>query len=595
MIPVVDTDPTNRRSSAPKPVPELRDAPPDPHRKIVYLMVFRTGIITVLFGVVVGVLLLSARPLRLATRHSQTIFTLIIAAYACSLFYAALFNRIRHKERFYAIQVGVDVVLVSALVHLTGGVNSIYTFLFGLLIVQATIVFYSRGALVTTVAVNLMFVVVAVGGWVRFIPPVAEQPTLPWMASVQELVQYLILNLGGQICIAILAAFLANQIRSADRRVLEQRLTIRDMVRLNENVVQSLQTGLITVDRSWLIMSANQAASRLLGRTQNQMSALPLADVLPRVRMPPLEEASQRFRTTLAPASDGDAPTPVEVRISPLWDRAQQSSGSLVLLEDLTEISSMEDRVKRAERLAALGRLAAGIAHEIRNPLASVSGCLELLQAGPDYTEEDQRLMGIAVREVERLASLVTNLLEYARPRPLMCMELDLLELAREVASACAQDPSFAQISVEISGPEAAGECLVHVDAAQLRQVLWNLYRNAAEAVAISATEEVDEDRPKDGDEDAPKDTIKVDVGRLDHGDSPGIQVTVTDPGPGIPAEDQEHIFEPFFTTRDGGTGLGLAIVHRIMEDHEGTIEMQSPVSEGTGTRFILHFPDRQK
>ncbi len=576
----------------PDPALEPRGARPDPHRKIVYLMVFRTGLITVLFGIVVAVLLLSDRPLHLATRHSQSIFTLIIVAYACSLFYAALFKSIRHKERFYAVQVGVDVVLVSALVHLTGGVNSVYSFLFPLLIVQATIVFYSRGALATTVAVTLIFLVVVVGGWVRFLPPLADQPTLPWKASTQELTQYLVLNVGGQICIAILAAFLAAQIRSADQRVIEQRRTIRDMVRHNENVLQSLQTGLITVDRAGLIMSANQAASQLLGRSQNQMSALTLEDVLPRVRVPTPNEGLQRFRTTLTSGADEDSSTPVELRISPLWDRDQQRSGSLLLLEDLTEIVSMEDRVKRAERLAALGRLSAGIAHEIRNPLASVSGCLELLQAGPDFSEEDRRLMGIAVREVDRLAALVTNLLEYARPRPLMRMELDLLELAREVATACAQDPVFAQIHVEVTGSEGSADAgdadgLVNVDAAQLRQVLWNLYRNAAEGTAESADESAAEEGQKQ--------TVEVAVTRMTREDSPGVQVTVTDHGSGIPAEDQTHIFEPFYTTKEGGTGLGLAIVHRIVDEHEGTIEVQSPLSEGTGTRFTLHLPDRQK
>ena len=576
-----DADP--KASSPPEPAlaPEPGDTLPGQHRKIVYLMVFRTGLITVLFGVVLTMLLLSERPLRLDSRHSQAIFTLIIGAYACSLFYAALFRTIRHKERFYAVQVGVDVLLVSALVHLTGGVNSVYSFLFALLIVEATIVFYSRGALVTTVAVTLFFVVVAVGGWVRYIPPVAGQPALPWRASAQELAQYLILNLGGQICIAILAAFLADQLRSADARVAEQRLTIRDMVRLNENVLRSLQTGLITVDRAGQIMSANQAATRLFGLSQNQLSALSVRDVLPSLHLPALDEGPQRYRTALAPAGSEGVPTPVEVRVSPLWDRAARPSGSLLLLEDLTEISSMEVRVKRAERLAALGRLAAGIAHEIRNPLASVSGSLELLQAAPGATEEDQRLIGIAVREVDRLATLVTNLLEYARPQPLMRMELDLVRLAREVATACAQDPVFANVDVDITGPAGTEGCVVDADAAQLRQVLWNLYRNAAEVMTEDRTEGTRSH------------AIEVDVQRSDDQDPPGIRVTVTDHGPGIPADDQDHLFEPFFTTKDGGTGLGLAIVHRIVENHEGTIEVQSPLPDEMGTRVSVWLPVR--
>ncbi len=531
-------------------------------------MAFRTGLITLLFGIVVAVLLLSDRPLRLASRHSQAIFTLIILSYACSLLYAALFRGIRHKERFFAVQVGVDVVLVSSLVHLTGGVHSVYSFLFPLLIVEATIVFYSQGALRATVAVTLMFVLVTVGGWVQYIPPIMDQPILPSKATEQELAQSLILNLGGQICIAVLAAFLADQLRSADQRVAEQRRTIRDMVRHNENVLQSLQTGLLTMNQQGHIMSANRAAARLLGHTENQLAAASLHEVLPGIETDE-QEAQQRFRTLVAPPTRTDSPTPLEVRVTPLWDRDHHRSGSLLLLEDLTEISSMEDRVKRAERLAALGRLAAGVAHEIRNPLASVSGSLELLQAAPDAPEEDRQLIGIAVREVDRLATLVTNLLEYARPRPLMRMELNLLELAQEVASACAQDPVFSGIDVVVNGPK--GGCIVDVDTSQIRQVLWNLYRNAAEVNSDGA--------------------IEVEVGRK--ADDPGfVYVSVTDHGPGIPAENRDHIFEPFFTTKDAGTGLGLSIVHRIIEDHEGTIEVDSPLQDGQGTRITIYVPD---
>jgi len=548
-----------------------------PHRKIVYLMLFRTGLISVLFGIVVSVVLLSKHPLRLASDHSLAIFALIILAYACSLFYAALFRFIRHKERFYAVQVGVDVLLVSALVHLTGGVNSVYSFLFPMLIVEATIVFYSRGAMVITVAATLMFVLVVVGGWVRFIPPIMDQPAQPWNASARELAQYLMLNLGGQICIAILSAFLAEQLRSADQRVLEQRRTIRDMVRLNESVLQSLQTGLLTVDSNGHIMSANRAATQLLGRSQNQLSALAWNDVLPFIDLPGPAGAPQRIRTTLPPTQKEGSPTPVELRISPLWDRTSRRSGSLLLLEDLSEISSMEDRVKRAEQMAVLGRLSAGIAHEIRNPLASVSGSLELLRDSPELAEEDLRLIDIAVREVDRLATLVTNLLEYARPRPLVRMKLDMMELAREVASAYAQDPAFAKLDVHITGP--AGGCLVDADAAQLRQVLWNLYRNAAEVtLGVKNAENA-------------KGSFEVHVERCADDDPPGLTVTVTDHGAGIPAEDQSHIFEPFFTTKDGGTGLGLAIVHRIVEDHDGTIEVESPLPDGPGTRFGLWLP----
>ncbi|MFH2006438.1 MAG: ATP-binding protein [bacterium] len=542
---------------------------PDPSRKIVYLMFFRTTLITVLFGVILAVGLLSQRPFRLTSVHSQAMFLLVIFAYACSLLYAVLFRHVRRKRRFFAVQAGVDVLLVSVLVHLTGGVNSVYSFLFPLLIIEATIVYFRRGALVAGVAVVVAFISVTVGGWIQFLPPIPDQVALPWQATPNELARYLILNVGGQICIAVLASFLAEQLRRADLRVAEQRLTIRDMVRLNENILQSLHTGLITVDNGGQVLSVNRAASLLLQRSQNRLTARSIREVLPGLDRIGSAEEPSRHRTTIDRGEEGDA-IPVEVTVSPLWNREDRRAGSVLLIEDLTEISAMEDRVKRAERLAAVGRLAAGVAHEIRNPLASVSGSLELLRTADAATDDDRRLIGIAIREVERLDALVSDLLAYARPRSLQRMEFDLATMAQEVASACAQDPSFHGITVEVSTPD--GPCTLMADHDQLRQVFWNIYRNGAEAMAEGGM-------------------LRVTVSRPEAPEPAGVQIRVTDTGPGIPPDKLGHIFEPFFTTKDRGTGLGLATVYRIVEDHRGHVEVESNYDEG-GTTMTVLIPD---
>ena len=226
--------------------------------------------------------------------------------------------------------------------------------------------------------------------------------------------------------------------------------------------------------------------------------------------------------------------------------------------------------MKRAERLAAIGRLAAGIAHEIRNPLASVSGSLELLQTAAEASPEDRRLLEIAMREVERLNGLVTNLLGYARPRDPQPLRFDLGELVQEVIAACQRDPVFAEVRFETELGEQGWT--VHADPDQLRQVLWNLLRNGAEAM------------PSGG---------RLRVGLSEAGPQPGsgTRLSVADTGQGMDPDTQEQIFEPFYSTKDKGTGLGLATVYRIILDHGGQIEADSV--PGEGTTITVWLPER--
>ena len=213
--------------------------------------------------------------------------------------------------------------------------------------------------------------------------------------------------------------------------------------------------------------------------------------------------------------------------------------------------------MQRAERLAAVGRLAAGIAHEIRNPLASISGSIELLQntAEADGAKENKELMTIVIREVDRLNALITQLLEFARPRALETERLDVAATMSEMLKVFENDKRLGEARVELV---AEGAPIVDADAGQLRQVVWNLLRNAAEA--------------------APGQPIRVEV----RGDGELVSLTIRDRGPGIAVEHRAHLFEPFFSTKDGGTGLGLATVHRIVDEHRGAVEFDCPTGGGT-------------
>jgi len=251
--------------------------------------------------------------------------------------------------------------------------------------------------------------------------------------------------------------------------------------------------------------------------------------------------------------------------VTRLGDHQDLVQGMILHLRDMTEQRRMESRVKQAEHLAALGRITAGIAHEIRNPLGSISTSLEMVRTSEALSPEDGDLMDIALEEIDRCDGLITDLLAYARPRKPDMMALDLGARVHDLARSMAALQTGERLpTVEVT--EATPGLWVKADLEQLRAMLWNLVRNAWEAgekhrVTIAV-------RPAKGE------TVVLEV--LDHAS-------------GIPTGDIPHLFEPFFTTKDLGTGLGLASVHHTVQDHDGSIEVSS--KEGEGTTFHISLP----
>jgi two-component system sensor histidine kinase PilS (NtrC family) len=254
------------------------------------------------------------------------------------------------------------------------------------------------------------------------------------------------------------------------------------------------------------------------------------------------------------------------ISVSPLRDVRNRVVGRIINFTDLSELRRMEQQMKHAERLASIGQLAAGIAHEIRNPLASMSGSIELLQQAPEVSEDDRTLMTIVVREIDRLNNLINDLLDYANPRPRQPAELDLAVLVDETVTVFRQDKSRGEVDVTTILPPP-GTLPLSADPAKLRQVVWNLLRNASDAAQTGGGH--------------------VAVAATDGGDT--IELAITDDGPGIPPESVPHIFDPFFTTKKKGTGLGLATCLSIVTEHGGTIDVES--EPGNGTRLVVRLP----
>lgn len=459
-------------------------------------------------------------------------------------------------HRLAWLQTGFDVVFALIAVALSGGVDSGFAFLFLIAVLGAATMGDRKQIWTTAATAGLLYVALSMAqliglfAWLRDpgegVSTLA--PTTLWIALLR--------TTGAIGLVAMLSSYLNTQLlRSVSQ--------IGSLKALNENIVRSLSSGLLTVDQDGYVLFGNPTALDLLGRT-NSVDGLHCDELIPQLRAH-LDDSGgfrNRFEIDMQRSAD-NRQISLGVTCSPLLDEDGSFLGHIVNFQDVTDLREMERVLRRSERLAALGTLAASVAHEVRNPLAAISGCAELLDA-ESLNEEDQRLVRVIRRESARLADIVTELLDYTRPRKPQRSKVDLARALTELAESFRADPSHEEIELVLSVPRDPVN--VELDLAQLSQVLWNLVRNGVQAMAGS--------------------------GRLELGlqaTPEHVRLNVRDFGHGIPAEHLDHIFEPFFSTKDGGTGIGLALVQRIVEEHGGAIEVFSSVGEGT--RFVIELP----
>lgn len=547
----------------PLTVPELR-------RRITQLMLFRVVMITLVFGTTV--VLHVASPEELTLPSAISLFAIVAATYALTLIYAIFVRRVEHPLRFADAQIAGDLAITTALVHVTGGAQSGYVFFYPLSIIGAALVRYRRGAVLAAIASLILFCGISIAGWKQWLPVPTGLRLEPWELLPWQLVRQLVLNGGAFAAVAFLAAKLGEQLASAGQRLETQEVRTADLAALNEDIIRCLSSGLITVDTNGKVLTFNEAAGEILGIAAEAARQRTLAELAPEVeeligRVPGRGVMRRGEITIRRPGGE----RVLGISVSPLTNHRDEPVGRIVNFQDLTELRRMEAQVRRGERLAVIGQLAAGVAHEIRNPLASISGSIELLRSGPTTVDEDTRaLMDIVLREVDRLNGMITDLLEYARPREPVMTPTDVRELLHETVRVFAQDRTTQNLRVALDAPDAGGAgVIVQADAAQLRQVLWNLLRNAAESM------------PEGGD-------IQVEL-RVAREEQEWATVVVSDTGVGIAPDELDRIFDPFYTTKTRGSGLGLATVHRIVSEHGGTISVSS--TPGSGTRFTIRLP----
>jgi two-component system sensor histidine kinase PilS (NtrC family) len=538
-------------------------------RTVTYLMLVRTALATVLMLSVVILALTLGSADTLASPFGRFVFALLATTYVATLAYALGLSRIQDPVRFADVQIGVDLVLVTLLIHATGGAQSGYTFLYLVDVVAVSLLpkRFSPGNVAAASA--LLFVGISLLGYLRILPPITGQTVFPWDLTLEELVFRLVVYLAGVVSVAALGMSLYARTREARERLARHERIAGDLASLHQNTIRCLSSGLVTTTQDGSITSMNDAACEILGIRPPAPLGQRLEGLIPGMAAVMAADLSlgRVIRQEVDAVHADGSPRCLGVSATPLSDHTGRTVGRVIHFQDLTELRSMEVAVRRSERLAGIGRLAANIAHEIRNPLASISGSVEVLRKQPGTDAEARQLIDIAVREVDRVNGLISGLLDYARPRTEDRQRLDLGEMVTEIAKVFEQERRSVEVRVVV---DAEPGVTVEGASGQLRQVLWNLLRNAVEAM------------PRGG-----RVRLAVSHRNRTNGRAEAI-LSVSDTGIGIAREDLDHIFEPFFSRRVDGTGLGLAITSRIVEDHKGIIEVSSEV--GKGTTFVIRF-----
>jgi len=457
-------------------------------------------------------------------------------------------DRFYEKRALVFLTFVLDVGLISFLMVSSSLNQTLFLFLYLVTIILSGLVFQLRGALLMAALTSVGF---TIGSW--FGPEIKAMSYL----------FMLILNNISFFAVAGLSGYLSGQLNLFAEKIEVQNLSLRVIRRLNEMIIETIPSALLTINSKSEILQFNPGSSQLFGH--NDLEGLGLFQLLPELaaKIQDLNklQAGEKHEIRWLPDAEKEEFL-LSLQILPQGSDLGEST-FLVVIEDLTEKRRLEFAVRQSEKMAAVGQLAAGIAHEIRNPLAGISGSVELLSQN-FHTDDDKKLSKIIMKEIDRLNRLISEFLDFAKPEKPPGEVIDLNGILSEVV-ANAQSSTAKPVLVE-KNLAAQAQILGHRD--KLKQAFLNIVINSLQAMS---------------DKENPKLLVRTVI------DGDTIQVRVKDSGIGMSAETRKRMFEPFHTTKPKGTGLGLAITHKILEAHSAQIFVES--EQGLGTEFVISFP----
>ena len=525
-------------------------SPLDERNWLAWLVKVRIIILTLLLGIELSIARLTPTTLPVA------IFVgIVLLWYTLSGFYLLLLSFWEEPRIQSLLQVLTDLILVTLVVYVTGGLDSSLNFLYPLVIIVASVLLSRTWTYVVAGLASVFYGTVLELANYESIPTYSTTHPAPYVLQ-----SIILINFCAFLAVAYLAGLLVAKLRQANVKLKHTSGALEDLQALHENIIQSISGGLITTGLDGHITLANAAAQASLELSERELWGRPIhelfLDPLPHVDSDHVH-GEVRFR------QPNDFKKTFRIRVSALSVQERGTLGYVYALDDLTEIRRLEREVRMQDRLAAVGRLAAAIAHEIRNPLTSIAGSASMLINIPSLNGEHRQLLQIITRESERLNGIITDFLAYSRNRQYKLAEVDLLPLLEDTLTLLEHRLLAENTGIRISRNFAVPQAKALADGDKIKQVFWNFCENAVRAM-------------KEGG------VLTISVSEA----GPDWNISFADTGPGISPQIVDKIFEPFQSQFEGGTGLGLAIVYQIVQAHDGKVWARSKV--GQGSEFVL-------
>jgi two-component system sensor histidine kinase PilS (NtrC family) len=509
----------------------------------------------------------AAEPRTVPTVMSWSAFLRLAGyTYLASLLYIALYLAVPRRPVVQAyVQFLGDLLLVTALVYSTGGLASPFSIFYLVVIAVASTLLRREAGFTVATGAYLLYAGVLIGlhrGWLPLAASAASEP-----GTLARLTYHLVVSFVGFYLVAFLTYYLAHQFARTAAELQARREDLADLQVVHRDVIQSINTGLITTDLEGTVTSVNRAGAEILGLPEAELlgCAIDATPLFPGGRWSELLAGPGARQRVEAEVERPDGAVYVGYSLSPLSDADGTRRGHILIFQDLTRWRRLQEEVRLKDRMAAVGELAAGIAHEIGNPLAAISGSAQMLARNLGGDSSERKLVEILIRESQRLDRTIKGFLRFARPRERAVRRFDVAALLAETFELLRNSEEVAaghSLDLRLDPPSAA----IHADPDQVTQIFWNLARNALKAMPGGGTLEV--------------------VGELD-GDT--YRIRFTDDGRGMGAEERANLFHPFKSFFDTGSGIGMAIVYRIVQEHGGRLRVDS--RPGAGTTIEVELP----
>jgi two-component system sensor histidine kinase PilS (NtrC family) len=510
-----------------------------------------------------------ARPDTFPAEVKHYVALLAATTFSATLVYIALLRLLSRQPVANAyIQFAGDLLLITVMVYYLGGVASPFSLLYLVIIAVASTLLRRRAGVTVASVAFLLYAGLALSlsaGWLKPLDPLTE------VVSGWRVGYNLAIHFFGFYAMALLTSFLAHDVARAERELEVKSEHLADLQVVHRDVIQSISSGLITTDLAGVITSVNQAGLAILRQPDEQLIGAPVArsgliSASQWAEMTAASEQQGRARVEVQLSYDGGSDSAyIGFSISRLNDAFGTHRGYILIFQDLTGWRRMQDELRLKDRMAAVGELAAGLAHEIGNPLAAISGSVQMLASALPGDASQRRLIDILLKESHRLDRTIKGFLRFARPRARAGVPFDVSRLLAENMELLGNSEEVSQrhrLELDLEPPSAR----LVADPDQVSQIFWNLARNALRAMPDGGTFRLS--------------------GRLD-GDAYRLQVM--DTGRGMSASQRANLFHPFQSFFDGGTGIGMAIVYRIVEDHGGRLRVES--TPGGGTTITVELP----